>query len=607
MPPFNLSKNACQELTNEQKINLLDEVGKAKEQVEKIKKLASTIPPCEEITLINSDIAKQTVLLDSIEKAIYTKCDSSIILSATIFQSNIYASNWILGGQTIDDLIEEYYQRSVQYDNITNCPLEFPFFDGKQCISCDVEDSVFNMMTKKCEYCPTDTAINVALRVCQQIPHYSDYSKTNNYNLDGAGGLPNPDPKLTPCPPSTPFWNGTCVNCKGGKWWSVKDSKCKSCPAGQAFDSNLKKCITPSGETFLTVLEGTQWVTAPGNQTKVLQERTKLLETNSSPKYCSVESPYFDGIQCVSCDQQFDLKTLKCVSAPENTAYDDNLHAYITVDQNKETNVKAPNILASGFLVNSTVPDCSLSAPYFDGINCIQCPEPFVLFDIDKKKCVACGSTDVFNNTSHKCERRPSLFISANFNNLMATPRKSIEDYKKELYDKVQNNKDYIVDKCNDDKQYSNYTACFSCRQGEYFNVESKACSICNGTMNQTTSTCVPKGTVVTNLTNATNLLLTDKKTLKEYSDDQKLILGPVESCPKDKPYAVAGTSCIACPDTAKYFNLKDQKCVACQPNSFYNTKLLICEEGVLVSNVSALKKYVEVDNYTLPNLKKQI
>lgn len=285
VPPFNLSKNACQELTNEQKINLLEQVEKARESIEGIKKLAASIPPCDELKLINSDIAKQAVLLDSVEKAIYTQCESSIILSATIFQSNIYASNWILGSQTIDDLIEEYYQRSVQYDNITNCPLEFPFFDGDQCIACAQAKSVFNMFTKKCEFCPTDTQINTGLRVCEQIPHYSDYTKANNYNLDGASGLPPPDSKLTPCPEKTPYWNGTCINCRGGKWWSVKDNTCKSCPAGMAFDSNLKSCVTPSGTNLLTVLEGTQWVTAPGNFTNVLKERVKVLESskNSTP------------------------------------------------------------------------------------------------------------------------------------------------------------------------------------------------------------------------------------------------------------------------------------------------------------------------------------
>lgn len=47
----------------------------------------------------------------------------NVILSPTIFQTNIYATNWTLGNLTIDDLIEQYYQRSIRYDNITNCPV----------------------------------------------------------------------------------------------------------------------------------------------------------------------------------------------------------------------------------------------------------------------------------------------------------------------------------------------------------------------------------------------------------------------------------------------------------------------------------------------------
>lgn len=122
-------------------------------------------------------------------------------------------------------------------------------------------------------------------------------------------------------------------------------------------------------------------------------------------------------------------------------------------------------------LVNSAVPDCDLTAPFFDGIACIQCPEPFVLFDISSKKCVACESTEIFNNTSHKCEKRPTVFISTNFNKLIATPKVSIDNYKKELLNKVKDNQNYIVDQCKDARQYSNFTTCFVCRDVEYFNV----------------------------------------------------------------------------------------------------------------------------------------
>lgn len=56
------------------------------------------------------------------------------------------------------------------------------------------------MKTKKCDSCPADTRLNVSLRVCAQVPYNSDFTKTKNYNLDGAPSLPTPDPNLTPCP-----------------------------------------------------------------------------------------------------------------------------------------------------------------------------------------------------------------------------------------------------------------------------------------------------------------------------------------------------------------------------------------------------------------------
>ena len=106
-----------------------------------------------------------------------------------------------MGNINLDDVIEEYYQRSIQYHNVTNCPLDFPFYDGQQCMNCSSPSlPLFNMQTKACDACPFDTSVDLDLRKCIPMPHNSDYTKSNNYNLDGATSLPTPDPKLTPCP-----------------------------------------------------------------------------------------------------------------------------------------------------------------------------------------------------------------------------------------------------------------------------------------------------------------------------------------------------------------------------------------------------------------------
>jgi len=37
----------------------------------------------------------------------------------------------VLGNYSSDDIVKLYNKRAEQYDNVTNCPLDRPFFDGK--------------------------------------------------------------------------------------------------------------------------------------------------------------------------------------------------------------------------------------------------------------------------------------------------------------------------------------------------------------------------------------------------------------------------------------------------------------------------------------------
>lgn len=66
-------------------------------------------------------------------------------------------------------------------------------------------------------------------------------------------------------------------------------------------------------------------------------------------------------------------------------------------------------------------------------------------------------------------------------------------------------------------------------------------CSICNGTINQTTMVCIPKKTYLTDLAKSSNLLLPEGKKLADYENQQKAVVGPIENCPSDKPYAASG------------------------------------------------------------------
>lgn len=59
IPPFNLSQSACQQMTNDQKISMLDQIAQAKQQINGLKNLSNTLPTCTEVSQIQADITKQ--------------------------------------------------------------------------------------------------------------------------------------------------------------------------------------------------------------------------------------------------------------------------------------------------------------------------------------------------------------------------------------------------------------------------------------------------------------------------------------------------------------------------------------------------------------------
>jgi hypothetical protein len=92
--------------------------------------------PCARTRQMQEDLLVQIFLADTIEAVLDSKCKKAALLSPTIWQTNLQAPNWIIGDQTLDDIVDDYYDRSVRYGNITNCPLQQPYFNGTVCINC---------------------------------------------------------------------------------------------------------------------------------------------------------------------------------------------------------------------------------------------------------------------------------------------------------------------------------------------------------------------------------------------------------------------------------------------------------------------------------------
>ena len=149
-----------------------------------------------------------------------------------------------------------------------------------------------------------------------------------------------------------------------------------------------------------------------------------------------------------------------------------------------------------------------------------------------------------------------------------------------------------------------------------YFNIATKSCAKCNGTVDNVTFLCHHFVTRLTNL-NASNLILPNGTNLTTYQQLQKQVKGPVAACPSSTPYAV-GYKCIACNGSSNstngssnassmYFNMSTQKCVHCPPNLFYDSVLRICNHAINVTNTSALVNYFGVGNHSIGNVSAQL
>lgn len=109
IPPFNLSRTSCLQLTPSQKLNLLTETNKAKIELSKLLQMVNSMPVNAETSQLKIDISQQETIVHGIDSVLHSQCNNASILGPTVFQTNLYASNWILGRQTINNLINQYY------------------------------------------------------------------------------------------------------------------------------------------------------------------------------------------------------------------------------------------------------------------------------------------------------------------------------------------------------------------------------------------------------------------------------------------------------------------------------------------------------------------
>lgn len=106
LPPFNLSKCSCENLTDKEKVLMLSDLEEVRKNIKNVQETLRKVPRCDKIDAMNRDIEKQLFFVQSMQDILYARCLKVIILSPTIFQTNLYVDNWILGDQTADEVVD---------------------------------------------------------------------------------------------------------------------------------------------------------------------------------------------------------------------------------------------------------------------------------------------------------------------------------------------------------------------------------------------------------------------------------------------------------------------------------------------------------------------
>lgn len=143
-------------------------------------------------------------------------------------------------------------------------------------------------------------------------------------------------------------------------------------------------------------MNNSNWGTS--NITNLINWRNQLQSVNGS-QVCPASEPHYNGANCLNCNQGqfFNYDTLQCSSCPNGQAFDVNVKKCLPVLPvgQYQTNINRTNLIYGGisqgqwqsyYDSNRTaypgIQDCPQEAPYYDSINCIQCPSQIPYFDL---------------------------------------------------------------------------------------------------------------------------------------------------------------------------------------------------------------------------------
>lgn len=276
------------------------------------------------------------------------------------------------------------------------CPNPTDYSNMTDCFSCQSEE-YFNVETYKCVTC--NGTVDPATNICVPLTTLVTNLTAPNLLLTGDSTLQNyvdleakiAQPKQV-CPANLPYTpNGkSCIACKANTpYFDLALKTCVDCKANEAYLSSTRKCV--SAQTVTNTNNLTNYIESDTSTLASL--KTEISKINGPVAPCPVETPYYDGKNCMNCPTAtpyFNLETKTCVNCPKGTVYSPTARkcaVYVTNTTNLQNYIESknytlPNVKTQIAESKTPTQPCPPVTPYFSVSECINCPTATPYFNL---------------------------------------------------------------------------------------------------------------------------------------------------------------------------------------------------------------------------------
>ena len=288
--------------------------------------------------------------------------------------------NWALGTATIPTVASSY--SVAPFQNGLTCPISTPYLSPTSvCMACPggfyslgnqscVPCSNFNTVTQTClpppapvppkPVAPNNSVVPppppppppAPVQYITSTANPTGLILPNNVTLAAFQAKQPVGPNIKPCPPSTPFFDGTiCIACGPGQLFDTVIGTCQTCPVHTTYSTTTYHCMPTQYYTNITL--NNNWISINRNFTQLQNSMTASAATPYSQP-CPLSTPFYNGVSCIACSGStpyFSFDTNSCQNCGILTNFSSALHSCVIIQQ-RQTNLNSPNLILGGLSYN---------------------------------------------------------------------------------------------------------------------------------------------------------------------------------------------------------------------------------------------------------------